>query len=153
MVPNLAKNYFETQVRTASKEQLLLMLFDGAIRFAEQGKERMLARDTEGQHKGLVRAQRIMMELLSALDPSIGEELHGNLAGLYNFVYFRLVQANLKRDPVLIDEALKILANLRETWGEAVVRARQESASGVSPLPVPDRATSDPTRPAISLEG
>jgi flagellar protein FliS len=150
MTRDTAKHYLEMQITTASKEQLLLMLFDGAIRFSEQAKEKIAARDIEGSHKLLIRAQRIMIELLSALDRSVGDELYGNLSGLYNFIYFRLVRANVRRDAALIDEALKILRSLRETWGEAVARA-QQAQGPIAERPVAPVGVGE--APRISVEG
>jgi flagellar protein FliS len=121
-----ARKYFVNQVKTASREQLLLMLFDGAIRFSTQAKEKIESNDVEGSHNLLIRSQRIMAELMSALDNSIGEQIYNNLISLYSFVYMRLVRANMNQDTVMIDEALKILAILRETWGDAVEKAKQE---------------------------
>ncbi|MDQ7780373.1 MAG: flagellar export chaperone FliS, partial [Planctomycetota bacterium] len=74
-------------MRTATKEQLLLMLFDGAIRFTDQARPKMEKKDLEGTHVLLVKAQRITLELISALDKSIGAEIYNNLTGLYTFVY------------------------------------------------------------------
>ena len=120
------RQYLETQVRTATKEQLLLMLFDGAIRFAEQARPKMTDKqDIESAHNLLIKAQRIVMELLSALDKTIEAELYRNLTGLYVFIYGRLVQANMQREPALLDEAIRILRMLRGTWAEAIEKTQK----------------------------
>ena len=124
---NTARQYLESQVLTATKEQLLIMLFDGAIRFSEQAKAKIDEKDIEGSCKFLIKAQRIMVELIGSLNKeTIGEEMYGNLVRLYNFVYFRLIQANVKKEVPLIDEALRILRHLRETWAQAVEKNRME---------------------------
>lgn len=126
MQTNGSKKYLEMRVNTASKEQLLLMLFDGATRFAEQARQKLDEKDIEPAHTLLLKAQRIMVELMSSLDRGIGDDLYNNLIGLYNFVYFRLVNANLQHDAAAIDEALTILGSLRETWGTAVEKLNEE---------------------------
>lgn len=142
-----SRKYLETQVRTASQEQLLLMLIDGAIRFSEQAKSKLAEKDIEGAHQLLIRAQRIMVELVSSLSRQIGDEIYNNLVRLYNFVYFRLVRANVQHSEAPIDEALKILGILRSTWAEAIEKSKEERR-GTLPHPIVAIA---PSR--ISMQG
>ena len=122
-------NYLEVQVQTASKEQLLLMLYDGALRFCDVARQRMQEKDIEGTHKHLVKAKAIVVELMCSLDKRIGDPLYDNLIRLYNFIYMRLLEANFRKDAALLDEATQILANLRETWSEAIKKNKQEGQS------------------------
>ena len=133
MSPNNPRKYLETQILTASREQLLLMLYDGAVRFAEQGRDRILSRDVPGSHDCLVRAQRIVIELWCALNPGTDPELARNLGGLYSFVYLRLVHANVHREAKAVDEALGVLRTLREAWTEAAAKAKGEANPLVAP--------------------
>ena len=122
-----SRNYLKTQVETASKPQLLIMLFDGAIRFTERAKCELESNNYEGSHASFVRAQRIMVELISALDESqIPDDLYRNLTGLYGFVYRSLVSANIERSSAPAGEALQILRHLRETWTLAVEKMDPE---------------------------
>jgi len=95
------------------------MLFDGAIRFSNQAKEYILAKDFEQANAKLIRAQDIMMELMVSLDLDQGE-IAQNLYQLYDFIHERLVEANLKKDVELIDQALRFLEDLRDTWRQVV---------------------------------
>jgi flagellar secretion chaperone FliS len=149
------KQYQESQILTAPKEELLLMLLDGASRFAEQGRARMVEKKYDESCKLYIRAQRIMIELITSLDSKVIEKsVYDNLVGLYYFVYWRLVRANTSHDPALIDEALRILQHLRETWALAIDKLRKEShpqaalvdkaqKAGVSPAPPPPPANID----------
>ena len=122
-----AKQYLRNQVMTAPKEQLLLMLLDGAIRFSEQAKFKLKEEKFEDSCNLLIRAQRIMIELVTSLNKEVlPEEIYTNLVRLYNFCYFRLIDANLKKDFEKIDEAVKILVHLRETWAQAIEQNRKE---------------------------
>lgn len=124
---NQAQQYLQNQILTAPREQLLLMLFDGAIRFAEQAKPKIDEKDFEGSCKLLIKAQRIVIELMSSLKRELlGDEVFDNLMALYNFIYFRLVNANVKKDKGLVDEAVRILSHLRETWSMAIEKDRKE---------------------------
>lgn len=120
---NKSYKYLNTQVQTASKEQLLILLFDGAIRFCENARRNIDEKDYELSYVELVRSQRIVMELLSAMDRhAMDPEVYKNLCGLYTFVYRELVEANMARESDHIDSALKILRHLRETWELAIVQ-------------------------------
>ena len=133
MIPSNPQRYLETQVMTASKERLLLMLYDGALRFCEQGRQAIEAKDVERSHTCLVQAQRIVIELWGALSPRADPELSRNLGNLYGFLYLRLVHANVQKDPVALQEAVGILTTLRQAWAEAAekVRLGQEPASSL----------------------
>ncbi len=123
----LSRNYLKTQVETASRPQLLIMLFDGAIRFTDRARADIEARQFESSYNMLVRAQRIMIELMSALDAKqVPPDLHRNLTSLYAFVYRRLVAANIERNVGPADEALQILRHLRETWILAIEKMDPE---------------------------
>jgi len=133
--------YLKTQVLTASREQLLLMLYDGAIRFSTQAKEKMAERDCVGTHELLVRAQRVVVELMSALNPDVDAVLCQRLSALYSFVYVRLVKANVERSPKLVDEGLEVLTKLRDTWAEAVVKLKEEGEGASLPAPPQGRVS------------
>ena len=133
MSPNSPRKYLETQILTASREQLLLMLYDGAIRFAQKGRDAVLAKEVGESHDHLVRSQRIVIELWCALNPEADAELAKNLGGLYSFVYLRLVHANVHRDAKAADEAIGILKSLREAWAEAVTKAQAGTAPDLAP--------------------
>lgn len=127
MENRLAKQYLKNQILNASKQELLLMLFDGAIRFAEQGKAKLQEKKLEESCQLLIRSQRIMIELVTSLDKDVlPGDLYTQLVRLYNFVYFRLIDANLKKDAQRIDEAVRILVHLRDTWSQAVEKDKKE---------------------------
>ncbi|MEI8198160.1 MAG: flagellar export chaperone FliS [Phycisphaerae bacterium] len=121
--------YLKTQVMTATPEMLQLMLWDGAIRFAEQGKEAILQKDIEGSYKTLLRSQKIIMELSASMRREVDPDLCGKLTALYNFIYRRLVDANLKKEPKLVDDALEIMRHQRETWVMLMDKLSQQRAS------------------------
>ncbi len=122
-----AKKYLETQVKTANKEQLLLMLFDGGMRFARLAKEHLRADRPAEAFEHLKRSQKIAMELMCSLDRSIDSEIYSSLASLYKFIYFRLVEAALRKSEEMIDDALDIYAHLRETWAIAIENNRRQN--------------------------
>ncbi len=128
-----AKRYRQVQVTTSSQEDLLLLLLDGGVRFIE-GALLEMEKEQEDAAKRcdlLIRAQKIVLELLGALSPSIGPEVYGNLQGLYRFILERLFAGNLKKDPVAVEEALGVFKDIRETWRAAVEKNRAEKIGPV----------------------
>jgi len=127
-----SQEYLKTKVMTASPEMLTLMLWDGAIRFAEQGKDAILKKEIEGSYKSLVRAQRIITELTSNLKHDVDPDLCGKLAAIYNFIYRRLVDANISKEIQLVDDALEIMRHQRETWSMLMEKLAKEKATQAS---------------------
>jgi flagellar protein FliS len=141
MNPQAAQSYLRTKVLTATPEQLQLMLFDGAIRFAEQARMALEKKNFEQSYNLLMRAQKIVQELQGALKPEVAPELCNNLAALYSFVYRRLVDANLHQNISSLDEALGILKHQRETWIMLLDKLGKQKASQAAQsfdAPAPD---------------
>ena len=118
--------YLKTKVMTAAPEQLTMMLYDGVVRFAEQGREAIINNDYEGSYTLLTKAQNIVSEFLSTLKDEVDPELCGKMRALYMFCYERLIMANLKRDLKKLDEAIKILNYMRETWSLLLEKIAKE---------------------------
>jgi flagellar secretion chaperone FliS len=133
-------NYLKNTILQASQEQLHLMLYDGAIRFALQGRDAILRKDFEQTYEKLTRAQNILLEMQTALRPEVNRELCERMSGLYAFVYRKLVDASMNRDPSQVDDALKILRHQRETWAILVEkinteRGHAEGSAEAAPVP------------------
>lgn len=128
MAHTAGKEYFRNAVMTASPEQLHLMLYDGAIRFARQARQALAARDFETSCERLLRAQQILLEMEAGLRPEVNATLCEQVGALYRFVYSRLIDANMKRDLTAVDEALRILEHQRETWRLLIEKARGADA-------------------------
>jgi len=88
-------------------------------------------------YTALVRAQKIVLELNTSLNHEADEQLCGKLASLYNYVYRRLVDANLERDDSPIHEAIRLIEYERETW-VMVMRKLEQEPGGASQEPAPN---------------
>ena len=117
MNPKAADQYLRTKVLTATPEQLQLMLYDGAIRFAETGKAAIEKKDFEATYNNFSRAQRILVELMQTLRPQHSPDLCAKLSALYRFAYKKLVDAcvhhQIEARPMTRSQVLKYQ---RETW-------------------------------------
>jgi len=94
------------------------MLYDGALRFMETGKRAIQTGNRDEQNVALQRAQRIVMELMGALDMEQGGDIAKNLLSLYSYVLNELVSANMKDEVGGIDRAIKVMSDLRESWSQ-----------------------------------
>lgn len=110
--------YKNNSVNCASKEQLLLMLVDGAVKFAKRGKLGIEEKNIKMAHESLVRVQDIFTELMVTLDPSAGEWTT-EILEIYKFINRTLAEANMKKDIKKVDEAIEIIVEVRDMWHEA----------------------------------
>ena len=108
--------YLRDAVLTATPEQLHLMLYDGAIRYALQARDAIAEKDFSTSYERLTKAQNIIAEMQAALNYEINRELCERVAAVYNFIYRKLLDANVNRRVEEIDDAVKVLRIERETW-------------------------------------
>jgi flagellar secretion chaperone FliS len=133
------RQYQQSQVETASPTRLVVLLYDGAIRFCAWAVEAMQAKDYQGQNSNLLKAQRIIGELMSSLNPETGGEVATNLMRVYTYLLEQLVEANLRDRAEMVDGVLDVLRELRETWAE-VDRLATGGQTAVSAEPRPEAA-------------
>lgn len=115
-----AAQYRRATVQTVSREKLLLMLFDGAIGFANASKARLDAGDTVGFREYLDKSQAIVSEFLSTLDMKAGGEIAENLQQVYLFLLDHMNQANLLARSRNMEEVARILGTIREGFEGAI---------------------------------
>ena len=111
--------YNQVQIKTANSGKLIVLLYQGAIRFMKRALMLLEKKDLEGKGNALIRAQDIILELLYSLDQGLldqGDELAMNLQRLYLYSYRRLIHANLRMDADAVDEVIKLMENLLEAW-------------------------------------
>ncbi|WP_438447377.1 flagellar export chaperone FliS [Gorillibacterium sp. sgz5001074] len=125
MIPSPTNKYLETTIQTATPNQLLIMLCDGAIRFCRQGIDAIEKHDVEGANRNLCKVQNIVSEFALTLDRS--SPVAENLLKLYEYFNARLIEANIKKDPEPAKEVLGYLLELKETWMQAALTARAAS--------------------------
>lgn len=117
--------YRNSAVQTASPSKLLMMLYDGAIRFVLAGIEGITSSDYQKANLNLGKAQSIVSELNSTLNRSI--PVSSNLEAIYEYITYLLTQSNINKDDAPANEALGYLRDLRATWEQA---SRMSAVSG-----------------------
>lgn len=110
--------YKNNSVNFASKEQLLLMLLDGAVKFTKRGRLAIVDKDIQLAHNSLSRVQDIFTELRVTLDTNAGDWAK-QIFNVYGFINEKLYEANIKKDEKIIDEVLPLIEEVREIWNEA----------------------------------
>jgi flagellar protein FliS len=125
---NMANVYKNQQIMTASPEELTLMLYNGAIRFITESLQAIEQNDMPKAHNANLRAQEIVREFRDTLDMQY--EISKGFDQLYEYIEYRLVQGNLQKDKIQLEEAKSMLIELRDTWYQAMKLARGQRAVG-----------------------
>lgn len=119
------KQYKKASVQSASKEKILLLLYEGAIKHIKKAKLAIEADDraARGEHIGY--AYDIIMELNTTLNHSVSPEVSGNLERLYMFITDQLTQANVKGEAKPLNDSLKVLEILYDGWVQAIEKIKK----------------------------
>lgn len=125
MAVNKAFNAYQANsVANAKPEELTLMLYNGLIRFIIQAQKGIEENDLSKTHDNMIKAENILLEFEATLDNQY--EISHNLFLLYDYMYRRLVDANLKKDPVILAEVLGFATELRDTWAQAIKQTKEQ---------------------------
>ena len=139
--PNALSAYRETRIRTASQGQLVIMLYDEAVKQLDRGLE-LLALNSQGKRdpsrieqisKAVVKAQEIITELMVSLDFEQGGEIANNLFSLYTWFNRELLEANLAQNGDRIKAVRNMVDELRGAWHEVVAKTSAESVARPAP--------------------
>lgn len=108
--------YHQTSVQTSDQLTLIVMLYDGMLRYLRKAHTCIEAQDIEGTHNYLMRSKDIVNELLSTLRAEKAGEVGGNLRDLYLYMFRRILEANLNKDPQPVQDVIRIAETLRQGW-------------------------------------
>lgn len=123
MVSNPYAVYQNSAVTTANSQELTLMLYDGALKFMRLAKLAIEQGNSDLKNTNIQKTQAIFQELRLTLNKKIA--VSANLDSLYEYMWRRLVDANVKNDTTILDEVLDFTTELRDTWKEAMKLAKQ----------------------------
>lgn len=110
------KEYKEIQVNTANREKLLIMLYQGCIKFLRFSKKSIEEDNIEAANNYIIKSQDIIRELMNTLDRENGGEIADNLYNLYDYMYRELVSANINKDIEKVEIVEEMMSELLESW-------------------------------------
>lgn len=125
---NAYNAYKQNSVTTASPGELTLMLYNGCLKFMHQAKKGILEKNIEVKNTNLIKAQNIIKELMSTLNMDLA--VSNEMMPLYDYMNRRLMEANIKSDPSIIDEVEGLVVEFRDTWKEVIKVNRQKQFVG-----------------------
>lgn len=125
---NSANAYKNQQVLTASPAELTLLLYNGALKFANEAKKAMIEKDYEKANEKNIKVQKIISELSISLDMKY--DFAADWARLYEFISYSLIQANIKRDEKSLDQAIDMIRDFRNMWVEIIKAPKEQPADG-----------------------
>lgn len=119
---NAAIAYQNNKINTATPTELTLMLYEGAIKFCNIAITGLEEKNNEKTNKNIIKAEKIITHLRSTLDYkySVAQDFEN----IYQYIYNTLLQANIKKDINLLNEALVELRGLKDTWKEVMKQAK-----------------------------
>lgn len=126
MVKNAAQAYGARKVETASPAELTLMLYEGAIKFCNIAIGAIENKDYEKANINIQKARNIIVELQSTLDHKY--KVAEDFDIIYDYIFHKLVDANMKKDPEILEEALNQIRDMRDAWKEIMRLAKQPRA-------------------------
>ena len=118
MINHASNAYKNSKILTASPAELTLMLYDGAVKFCNIAIMAMEKNDYAKVNENIIKAERIIMEFRATLDHKY--PVAKDFDVVYDYIYRTLIDANLKKDPELLEEAIKYIKEMRETWKEVM---------------------------------
>jgi flagellar protein FliS len=124
--------YKKTAVSTASKEQILLMLYQAAIKNCKKAIEAIEEKKIAAKGEYIGKLQDIVIELNNSLDFEVGGEVAKELSSLYDYIIFSSTQANIKIDSAPLEGCLNVLNTLYEGWSQAIKGLKGNPAQGAS---------------------
>lgn len=123
---NPYKNYQKTQVTTASQEKILLMLYEGAIRFVKHAKKSLEENNIPEKGKYISKTTAIISELMATLDFKVGGQLAADLENLYVFMIDKLIEGNINNDAEALVVVEDLLKTLYTAWKDVIENPRAD---------------------------
>lgn len=121
--------YKQISIQTATRGQVLIMLYEAAIRNIKKAMLCLDKKDLAGKGTHIVKTHDIVNELLNSLDYDLGGDIAKNLDSLYHFVLTQLTKANMENSKEPLESSLKILETLLSGWRDAVKQVETQKAS------------------------
>lgn len=124
--------YQKTQIITSTPEKILIMLYDGAVNFTKIAREKLVKGDKAGKGMYISKAQAIVAELMNTLNHEVAPVIARDLERLYIYMIDEYIAANISNNPIHLDNVIRIMTTMRDTWAEAIDIAKRERVADLS---------------------
>ncbi|MEE2836703.1 MAG: flagellar export chaperone FliS [Myxococcota bacterium] len=132
MIPAKRNPYASAQVNSASPEQILVLLYDAALRDLKEAMAALQVNDRSRKAKALDHAVKVVTELANSLRPDKSPEIAENLSSLYDFMIDRMIRSNAQNQDLDLQVVYNLLGELRSAWVEAIRINRTQRNQGVA---------------------
>jgi flagellar protein FliS len=124
-------SYKENEISTMSQGKLIVMLYDGAIKFLNIAIENMTPRKYEIVNRNILKTQDIISELMTSLNMDDGGKIANDLLSIYIYIKKRLIEANIEKNTKILREVIKLLVELKSAWEE--IQKKESTLSTPAP--------------------
>jgi flagellar protein FliS len=121
---NPYQQYRQNTVNTSTPQELTLMLYNGLLKFLKLAQQGIEEKNIEKANNNIIKSQDIIIEFMSTLDMQY--EISNGLYMLYDYMNRRLLEANIKKDKLIVEEVIGYAEELRDTWAQAMKLAKQQ---------------------------
>ena len=126
MALNPYQKYQENKIEGSSQGEMIILLYEGCIRFMREAIKFIDEKNIQEAHNKIIKAQRIVNELMITLDFDAGGDIAKNLYGLYDFIMSELIKANIKKEKEGLYNSIEIMEELLEAWKVAVKETQKQ---------------------------
>lgn len=128
--------YLKTRVMTATPVELRMMLLDGAVKYARQGREGLVSKDYEAVFNGITSCRNIIVELMTNIREDVDAKLTERVRGIYTFLFTELTTASMEKSVQKMDKIIEILEYEAETWRLLMEKLAKEKTAGQGDSPM-----------------
>ena len=129
---NPYQKYKQTAIMSASKDQILLMLYEGAIRFTKMAITATNQNNVPERGKNIMRAYDIILEFQASLDHSVAGDLPQQLENLYIYMLEQYTKANMTGNMDALKSCLQVLENLYQGWSQVINKEKNDQTGGAA---------------------
>ena len=135
---NNLRTYQRVQVSGLNQKELIVMLYSGALKFINEGKNLILEKDINRTHEKLSKARDVFVHLLTTLDVEAGGELAEKLSSLYAYFIEKITMANVTKEIGELDDIIPLIQEIKESWEKIDINDKTipESKKIAKPYPV-----------------
>jgi len=129
------KTYKDVKIKDMNRKELIVFLYESALRLMEEGKEKISIGDVPGTHEKLDRARNIFLHLLATLNLEAGGDFAKKLSALYSYFVEKITMANVSNNADELEEIIPVVNEIKEAWEKMEYEGSEKSSQGINNNP------------------